>query len=243
MGSQAQVQVIDDGEGIHGDFLPYIFERFRQADSAKGRTRGGLGLGLAIVRELADAHRATVTAESRGKGQGSTFTVTIPSPAVLPENLQMAAICTDNEVPTISGMRILAVDDELEARELVAATLTSRGAIIQQASSAAEALDSLSREKPDLMISDIGMPREDGYVLIRKLRAEEREHTQPKLPVIALTAYSSAGDRDLALAAGFDLYLVKPVAPVDLIRAIDRVSRAKDFRRDSPLTDKPRKSA
>jgi CheY-like chemotaxis protein len=155
----------------------------------------------------------------------------------------MAAICTDGEEPTISGMRILVVDDELEARELVTATLTSRGAVIQQASSAAEALDSLSREKPDLMISDIGMPREDGYVLIRKLRAVEREHAQPKLPVIALTAYASAGDRNLAQAAGFDLYLVKPVAPVDLICAIDKVSRAKDFRTDSPLTVKPKKSA
>jgi PAS domain S-box-containing protein len=244
-GSQAQVQVVDDGEGIQPDFLPYIFERFRQADSAKGRGHGGLGLGLAIVRELADAHGGTVTAESQGKGQGSTFTVTIPVPAVLPENIRMTTVHTNStEEPVISGLRILVVDDEIDARELVTLTLKSRGAVIQQASSAAEALDLIREEKPDLVISDIGMPHEDGYVLIQKLRAAERENKQQRLPAIALTAYASATDRGQALASGYDLHLAKPVASVDLIRAIGRVS-ARDFLAGSPLAklDKPRKSA
>jgi PAS domain S-box-containing protein len=237
--SQAQVQFIDDGEGIHPDFLPCIFERFRQADSAKGRAHGGLGLGLAIVRELADAHGGTVTAESPGKGLGSTFTVTIPIPAVLPENIKMATVHDGNEEPVISGLRILVVDDEADARELVTLTLQSRGAVIQQASSAGEALATLGGEKPDLVISDIGMPHEDGYVLIQKLRAAERERGQPRLPAIALTTYSSPSDRDQALAWGYDLHLAKPVSQTELVRAVaDMVSQSR-----SAELDKPRKSA
>jgi PAS domain S-box-containing protein len=238
MGSQAQVQVIDDGEGIHADFLPYVFERFRQADPAKGRAYGGLGLGLAIVRELADAHGATVTAESRGKGRGSTFKVTLPIPAVLPDNITMATVYPEGvEEPDISGLRILVVDDEIDARELVGLALESRGAIIQAASSATEALNSLSW-KPDVVISDIEMPDENGYGLIRKLRSAEREHGQRRLPAIALTAYVSNADRDQVLAAGFDLHLAKPVAIGDLIRAVDRVSQATDIE-----LHQPRKSA
>jgi PAS domain S-box-containing protein len=226
-GSRAQVQVVDDGEGIQGDFLPHIFERFRQADTTKGRTHGGLGLGLAIVKELADAHGATVAAESRGKGQGSTFTVTIPIPAVLPENIRMATIHTENaEEPVIAGLRILVVDDDIDARQLVTLTLKSRGAIVQQASSAAEALSSISQEKPDLVISDIGMPQEDGYVLIQKLRTTERSTSQPHLPAIALTSHAGAADSDQALASGYDVHLAKPVATGDLIRAVSKVSRA-----------------
>jgi PAS domain S-box-containing protein len=238
MGSQAQVQVIDDGEGIQADFLPYVFERFRQADPAKGRAHGGLGLGLAIVRELAEAHGATVTAESRGKGRGSTFKVTLPIPAVLPDNIKMATVYPEGaEEPDISGLRILVVDDEIDARELVGLALESRGAIIHVASSATEALNSLSW-KPDVVISDIEMPDENGYGLIRKLRSAEREHGQRRLPAIALTAYVSNADRDQVLAAGFDLHLAKPVAISDLIRAVDRVSQAIGV-----VLHQPRKSA
>jgi PAS domain S-box-containing protein len=224
--SQARVQVVDDGEGIQPDFLPHIFERFRQADSAKRRAHGGLGLGLAIVRELAAAHGATVTAESKGKGHGSTFTVTFPIPAVLPENIRIAKAAVDNEEPVISGLHILVVDDEIDARDLVALTLKSRGALVNQASSAAEALDSLGRNKFDLLISDIGMPNEDGYVLVQKLRASERNHTQPRLPAIALTAYGSGSDRVQALAAGYDAHLMKPVPLSDLVRAVGKVAQS-----------------
>ena len=242
--SQAEVQVVDNGEGIQADFLPYIFERFRQADSAKGRAHGGLGLGLAIVRELADAHGGTVSAESRGKGKGSTFTVRIPIPSILPSNIKMATVHPAGE-PVISGLRILVVDDEIDARELVTLALESRGAVIQQASSASEALDSLRREKPDLVISDIGMPHEDGYVLIQKLRAAEGQNAQPRLPAIALTAYASAADRNEALAAGYDLHLEKPVTLVDLVRAIGSVSREREIVTRSPLAEpeKPKKAA
>jgi CheY-like chemotaxis protein len=134
------------------------------------------------------------------------------------------------EEPPISGLRVLVVDDDDDARELVALTLQSRGAIIHLASSAAEALDSVSREKPDVMIADIGMPREDGYELILKLRAVEREHSHKRLSAIALTSYVSATDRDQALAAGYDLHLSKPVAPGDLTNAVS------NFRKSSKMS-------
>jgi CheY-like chemotaxis protein len=129
------------------------------------------------------------------------------------------------EEPSISGLRILVVDDDSDARELVALTLASRGAVIRLASSAAEAFASVSLEKPDVMIADIGMPHEDGYVLIQKLRAAEREH-YPRLRAIALTAYASAADRDQALAAGYDLHLTKPVGPSDLIHAVAKFRKS-----------------
>jgi PAS domain S-box-containing protein len=228
IGSQAQIQVIDDGEGIDPDFLPHIFDRFRQAESAKSRVHGGLGLGLAIVRELVQAHGGTAVAESQGKGQGTTFTVTLPIPAVIPSHIEAAHLQPGHaEEPSISGLRVLVVDDDADARELVALTLQSRGAVIQFASSAAEALDSVNREKPDVMIADIGMPQEDGYALIRKLRAVERERSHKPLSAIALTAYASAADRDQALAAGYDVHLTKPVGPGDLTHAVANFRKAR----------------
>jgi signal transduction histidine kinase/ActR/RegA family two-component response regulator len=223
IGSQAQVQIIDDGEGIDTDFLPHIFDRFRQAESATGRAHGGLGLGLAIVRELVHAHGGTAVAESQGKGQGSTFTVTLPIPAVIPTHIEPATPqLPQAEEPSISGLRVLVVDDDADARELVALTLESRGAVIKLASSAAEALDFVTREKPDVMIADLGMPHEDGYVLIQKLRTLEQEDSQKRLPAIALTAFASAADRDQALAAGYDLHLAKPVGPTNLMHAVEK---------------------
>jgi PAS domain S-box-containing protein len=236
--SQAQVQIVDSGEGILPDFLPVIFERFRQEPGQKGRGAGGLGLGLAIVRALADAHGATITAESQGKGKGSAFTFTVPIPAILPENIQTAALQGSREEPVIAGTRILVVDDEIDVRELVAITLKFRGATVQEASTAGEALDSIRREKPDLLISDIGMPNEDGYVLIRKLRAWEGEQGQPRLPAIALTGLTAAADKELALSAGYDLHLAKPVPLAELLRAISKLSPPGDL----PVLQ-PKKSA
>jgi signal transduction histidine kinase/ActR/RegA family two-component response regulator len=228
IGSQAQIQVIDDGEGIDPDFLPHIFDRFRQADGAKSRAHGGLGLGLAIVRELVQAHGGTAVAESQGKGRGSTFTVTLPIPAVIPSHIEAAHLQPGRaEEPSVSGLRVLVVDDDADARELVAMTLQSRGAVIEFASSAAEALDSVSRQKPDVMIADIGMPQEDGYELIRKLRAVEGEQSGKRLSAIALTAYASAADRDQALAAGYDVHLAKPVGPGDLTHAVANFRKAR----------------
>jgi signal transduction histidine kinase/ActR/RegA family two-component response regulator len=224
IGSKAQIQVTDDGEGINSDFLPYIFDRFRQADGAKGRAHGGLGLGLAIVRELVHAHGGTITAESEGKGHGSRFTVTLPVPAVIPAHIEAATLPARHaEAPSISGLRVLVVDDDADARELLGLALDSRGAVVRAASSAAEALECVQREKPEILIADIGMPDEDGYLLIRKLRTLEQQHSDRRLPAIALTAYASAADRTQALSAGYDLHLPKPVGATDLAHAVAKV--------------------
>jgi PAS domain S-box-containing protein len=225
MDSQVEIQVIDDGEGIHAEFLPLIFDRFLQAESTKERAYGGLGLGLAIVRELVHAHGGTVAGQSPGKGRGSTFTVTLPVLGVVPSSTEVTTPQLEHEELSISKLRVLAVDDDNDARELVALILQSRGALTRTASSAAEALDSISRERPDVLLADIGMPQEDGYTLIQKLRAIERENQQSPLPAIALTAYASPIDREQALMAGYDLHLTKPVDPLVLARAVARVSR------------------
>jgi PAS domain S-box-containing protein len=221
IGSQVEIQVIDSGEGIHPDFLPHVFDRFRQADSGRARTHPGLGLGLAIVRELVQAHGGNVVAESEGKGKGSAFTVTLPISAVVPSPDVLNAL-SRTEQASISGLRVLVVDDDADARELVAVTLESYGAVIQTACSSAAALDCIMRNKPDVMIADIGMPKEDGYVLIQKLRVLEAERSQVRLPAIALTAFASVADRDQALALGYDLHLTKPVAPTDLTYALSK---------------------
>jgi CheY-like chemotaxis protein len=212
--------VIDDGEGIDSDFLPEIFGRFRQANSSKNRAHGGLGLGLAIVRELVQAHGGNISAQSPGKRQGSTFTVTLPIPAVIPAHIDVALQTAEANQPSVSGLHILVVDDDADAREVVALVLQSRGALTRLASSAAEAIDCIQGQRPDVMIADIGMPHEDGYVLIQKLRAHERKYSQRPLSTIALTAYASAVDREQALAAGYDLHLAKPVGATQLADAV-----------------------
>jgi PAS domain S-box-containing protein len=228
VGSQVQIQVADDGEGIDPDFLPHIFDRFRQAETSKARAHGGLGLGLAIVRELVHAHRGNIVADSPGKGRGSTFTVTLPIPAIIPAYIEAANLQPGrSDEPSIAGLRILVVDDDADACELVALALASRGAVIQSASSSSKALDSIKQQKPDVMIADIGMPQEDGYVLIQKLRKLEREHSEKPIPAIALTAYASAADRDQALAAGYDFHLPKPAGPSDLTHAVAKFRKTK----------------
>jgi PAS domain S-box-containing protein len=228
VGSNAQIQVADDGGGIDSDLLPHIFDRFRQGESTKGRSHGGLGLGLAIVRELVQAHGGSVLAESPGRGRGSTFTVTFPIPAVIPAHIEAASsrlVHTGNA--SISGLQVLVVDDDADARELIGLTLDSRGARVHLVTSAGEALESISHDRPDVMIADIGMPQEDGYALIQTVRAQEREHSHTRLPAIALTAYASTTDRDQALAAGYDLHLAKPVGPADLTQALAAFRKTK----------------
>jgi CheY-like chemotaxis protein len=222
-GSQVQIQIDDDGEGISSEFLPHVFDRFRQADSATGRTHGGLGLGLAIVRELVHAHGGTIVASSRGTGRGSTFTVTLPVPTVVQANNEMANGRTDAEEPSISKLKVLVVDDDNDARELIGLTLESRGAVVLQASSAREAVECIRRGRPDVLVADIAMPQEDGYKLIRRLRAAEREQQQKRLHAVALTAYASASDRDQALLAGYDQHLAKPVHQKELVKAIAKI--------------------
>jgi CheY-like chemotaxis protein len=185
---------------------------------------------LAIVRELVDAHGGSVTANSPGKGKGSTFIVTFAIPAVLPEDAGIALSSAESGEPSISKLRVLVVDDDNDARELVAITLQSRGAQPLLAASARQALDCIDREQPDVLIADIGMPNEDGYSLIQKVRLAERA-MQKRLPAIALTAYAGPSDREQTHAAGYDMHLSKPVQQRDLARAIAKVfSERKVFR-------------
>jgi PAS domain S-box-containing protein len=221
--SEVQIKIVDDGEGISSEFLPHVFGRFRQADSATGRAHGGLGLGLAIVRELVHAHDGTIVANSLGTGRGSTFTVTLPVPAVVQPNIEMPTGQTNAEEPSILKLRVLVVDDDNDARELIGLTLESRGAVVFQASSAREAVEFIRRDRPDVLVADIAMPQEDGYALIRKLRAAEREEQQKHLPAIALTAYASPSDREQALIAGYDQHLAKPVHQRELARAVAKI--------------------
>ncbi|HJQ31088.1 MAG TPA: PAS domain S-box protein [Pyrinomonadaceae bacterium] len=221
-GSQIEIAVGDTGAGIAPDFLPHVFDRFRQADGRTTRRHGGLGLGLAIVRHLVELHGGTVRAESEGEGHGSTFTVTLPAAPVYPseqtgrvqpparESLPFFE-CPDR----LDGLRVLVVDDEPDARELLKAGLGHCGASVSEAASAAEALASVEGAPPDLLISDIGMPGEDGYSLIRKVRSLPAERGG-RVPAIALTAYARAEDRMQALRAGYQMHVPKPVELVEL---------------------------
>jgi len=218
----ACITVSDTGEGITSEFLPYVFERFRQADSKFSHSRNGLGLGLAIVRQLVELHGGTVTAQSKGKGQGATFTVLLPLATVEPQF---------NNAPTnfdevskyatqlLNGLQVLAVDDDDDTLELLSMILEEEGAEVTAVSSVKKALQVLETLKPDILISDIGMPDADGYDLIRQIRLNETLKGE-MLPAIALTAYGRSEDQKWALAAGFQLYLAKPVEPMILVEAI-----------------------
>lgn len=223
------ISVSDTGQGISPEFLPHVFERFRQADSSIIRRHGGLGLGLAIVRHLVELHGGSVTADSAGAGTGATFTVRLPLapahiiPVPAPDNSKAADWPSLVEVaPLLQGLSILVVDDEEDARQLIRHVLTSYGAHVSTACSAREALDSISRqlpELPDLIVSDIGMPEEDGYSLIRKIR-HLQWGTRESLPAVALTAYARSQDRMRAIAAGFQHHVPKPVEPAELATVI-----------------------
>ena len=219
-GAESLIRVIDDGEGISSEFLPHIFDRFRQADSATDPGYGGLGLGLAIVEELVHAHGGTIAASSLGKGQGSTFTVTLPVSAAVRAANETSTGAAAGVEASVSKLRVLVVDDDTDTRELIGSTLESHGAVVRQASTAGEAVASIQHEQPDVLIADIGMPEEDGYALIRKLRMAEREHQKRHLPAIALTAYASPADREEALNAGYDLHLAKPIQQQELALAV-----------------------
>jgi PAS domain S-box-containing protein len=221
----AQIQVIDTGIGIKSEFLPYVFDRFRQADSSSTRAHGGLGLGLAIVRHLVELHGGTVQAESLGEGQGTTFTVKLPLILPSQENTPTAFRHTGAEFsqmfvcPSLAGVRVLVVDDEADTRDYITTVLQQCQAEVQTASSAQEALQMISQWKPDVLVSDIGMPQEDGYSLIRKLRSQPPEQGG-KIPAAALTAYARAEDRMRAIQEGFQLHLPKPIQPAELATVV-----------------------
>ncbi|HEY9285254.1 MAG TPA: PAS domain S-box protein [Pyrinomonadaceae bacterium] len=230
--SHVEIAVADTGAGIAPEFLPHVFERFRQADQRTTRRHGGLGLGLAIVRHLVELHGGAVRADSGGKGAGSTFTVSLPVSPIhrreeAEERVHPAARDTlpAHECPErLDGLRVLVVDDEQDARELLAAGLGQCGAQVTTASSAREALEALTGEKFGVLISDIGMPGEDGYELIRRVRALPADGGG-MTPAVALTAYARAEDRLRAMRAGFEMHVAKPVELTELIVVIANLAR------------------
>jgi PAS domain S-box-containing protein len=224
--SHLQITVSDSGVGISPEFLPFVFDRFSQANTTSERKYSGLGLGLAIVRHLVELHGGTVRADSAGDGLGATFTVSIPVRVVREEIGELERATTDAEYARspaetirLDGLRVMIVDDEAETRELLTAMLTLRGAEVKTCASAAEALDALELWRPSVLVSDIGMPDNDGYALIRKLKALEPERGG-NIPAVALTGYARGEDRVHALAAGFQMHMSKPVEAVELILVI-----------------------
>ena len=226
--SHVEIIVTDTGQGISAEFLPYVFERFRQADSSITRSFGGLGLGLAIVRQLVELHGGTVHADSPGEGQGATFTVKLPLMAVGPKAIEPERVhpTVGGSVPfecspRLDGLRILIVDDDADIRDLLTYTLEVCGAEVMAAASADEAISALTESSTpmDILISDIGMPDEDGYALLRRVRALEPENGGG-IPAIALTAYARTQDRRAALLAGFQSHVAKPVEAAELIAVI-----------------------
>ena len=215
--TRAQITITDTGKGIEPDFLPYVFDYFRQADSTFTRKFGGLGLGLAIVRHLVELHGGTVKADSPGEGQGVTFTVRIPLMPVQPPTIP--AETAPQESFNLSGIRVLAVDDDADARDLVVFLLEDCGASVTAVSNADDALAVLTQSVPDVLLSDIGMPDTDGYMLLRQVRALPPEQGG-LVPAIALTAYAGEIDYRLALAAGFQRHLSKPLDPDQLVQAM-----------------------
>jgi CheY-like chemotaxis protein len=226
------ITVMDTGEGISQQFLPYVFERFRQADQATTRKHMGLGLGLAIVRHLTELHGGTVQATSGGEGLGSTFTVTLASAATTADDPRAhthpsrtpATISLPSPAHNaLSGLKVLVVDDEPDARELVRRLLHDYGAEVATASSVPEAMQAMTAGKIDVLLSDIGMPELDGYDLIRRLRALPASAGRD-IPAVALTAFARYEDRERALQAGFQMHVPKPVEPITLITAVAQLA-------------------
>ncbi|WP_306393735.1 MHYT domain-containing protein [Telluria beijingensis] len=221
VGRNVAIDVADTGAGIAPEFLPYVFDRFRQADSSSARRHGGLGLGLAIARQLVELQGGTISVASRGEGQGATFTLHLPlaAPGALPAARAEPLAGLPLAPPELSGMTVLVIDDELDSLELVQQVLAASDATILTATGAREALRLVGLRRPDLIISDIGMPLVDGFELIRRVRAMPDRETAG-VPAIALTAFSRREDQQRALEAGFDEYLAKPVAPALLLQTV-----------------------
>jgi signal transduction histidine kinase/ActR/RegA family two-component response regulator len=231
-GSRARVTVSDTGRGISPDFLPHVFDRFRQADGATTRNYGGLGLGLAIVRHLIEAHGGTVSVESAGQGLGAAFSITLPFLAVKIEAAETAHAGRTHEsglsretLPReLHGVRVLVVDDDVEARQMISTVLAQSGAEVRTCLSSGEALEALSRWRPDVLMSDIGMPNEDGYALIQRVR-RLRQECGGRIPAAALTAYAREEDRERALSCGFQVHVAKPVEAAELISVVSNLFR------------------
>ena len=224
-GENARISVKDTGQGIEPEFLPRVFDRFLQADSSTTRSFGGLGLGLAIVRHLVELHGGTVSAHSEGRNKGATFSATFP---LLTERAEPVTTSHAVEVPTLEsqsldGLRVLLVDDEAEAREIISTVITRTGAEVTACDSASEALATLLEWKPDVILSDIAMPDEDGYSFIGKVRALPREKGG-ETPAAALTAYARDVDQRQALAAGYQMHIAKPIGATQLVTMVARLA-------------------
>ena len=225
--SHLEISVIDSGEGIASEFLPYVFDRFRQQDASTTRRHGGLGLGLAIVKQLVELHGGSVTAHSDGPGQGATFRVSLPLVVFQPDSgeprrhpqAQFAPLTAPDASIRLDGVTVLVVDDEPDARGLVKRLLQDRKARVLTAGQAAEALTILQNERPDVLVSDIGMPGEDGYTLIRQVRALDPQ-AGGLTPALALTAYARSEDRMKAILAGFQMHVSKPVEAAELLTMV-----------------------
>ncbi len=225
--SHIEITVSDTGEGIKADFLPYVFDRFRQFDASTTRRHGGMGLGLAIVKQLVELHGGTVRAKSPGEGQGASFVVVLPLTPVHSEPTETdrfhptaaTSAPVDYEVTNLKGVRVLVVDDEPDARDLIGRILNECEATVSTAASADEALAVFERDPPHVLISDIGMPKRDGYDLIRAIRSQDPERGG-NVPAIALTAFARSEDRRRAILAGYQMHVVKPVEPAELITVV-----------------------
>jgi CheY-like chemotaxis protein len=217
VGSRAEIVVSDTGLGIAPAVLPFVFDRFRQADSSSTRAHAGLGLGLALVKHLVELHGGTVKADSEGEGRGATFTVELPLGAADTAPARAVALSAGRSLAhapgaRLDGLRVLLVDDDGDALDLASAILADAGALVKTCTSAPEALTMLTGWRPDVLVSDIEMPGEDGYSLIRKVRALPPE-AGGRTPAVALTAYGRAQDRMAALGAGYSMHVPKPVDP------------------------------
>ncbi|MDQ3369674.1 MAG: ATP-binding protein [Myxococcota bacterium] len=226
-----EIIVSDTGQGIDPKLQDHIFDRFRQADGSTTRSHGGLGLGLSIVRQLVDMHGGSVAVVSAGKGHGSTFTVRLPlaiarrrDPAPAPEASLTGRVLV--RPPELVGLHVLVVDDEIDARDMVQMLLEQCGAVVRAAGSAAEAFQMFREQRPDVLVSDIGMPDEDGYALIARLRALTPVDGR-NVPAVALTAYARTQDRTRALLAGFTNHVAKPVEPAELLAVVASLARAR----------------
>jgi PAS domain S-box-containing protein len=226
--SVVRLTVSDTGSGIRRELLPFVFDRFRQGETSTGRQNGGLGLGLAIVRHIVELHGGLVRAESAGENAGAVFTVELPFNATHIATIarEPARSTVENEIVgrliDLKGLRVLIVDDEADARELMRMVLRSSGADVMATACSEEAFEQVDHWHPDVLVSDIGLPGDDGYVLIQKLREREAERGG-SIPALAVTAYARAEDRTRALSAGFQMHLAKPLEPADLVAAIVRL--------------------
>lgn len=225
--SHVEISVIDTGQGIKPEFLPYVFDRFRQADASTTRNHSGLGLGLAIVKQLTELHGGSVRVKSAGEGKGATFQIALPLLVVHPQEFETEdfdrndamSASGDYKEPTLDGVKVLVVDDEPDARELLKCVLEGCKAEVITAGSVQEALEALSHYKPHVLVSDIGMPQEDGYQFIRKVR-ELLPDQGGMIPAVALTAYARAEDRKRALLSGYQMHIAKPVEPSELVAVV-----------------------